>query len=187
MFALTATAPPALADRLLERARGGDVEAFTDLVREHERMVFSLALRLVRDRAQAEDVAQDAFLQLYRHLATLDSPEHVVHWLRRVTVNRAIDVARRGRVRPEVALEFPPEIALVRRDRDPLLARALRQLVDALPLRARTVVVLRFQEDMEVAEIAGLLGIPLNTVKSQLRRALAVLRARAGRLKANES
>jgi RNA polymerase sigma-70 factor (ECF subfamily) len=71
----------------------------------------------------------------------------------------------------------------VRRDRDPLLADALAKLVAGLPARARTVVVLRYQEDLDPVEIAAVLDIPLNTVKSQLKRALAVLRGRAGALR----
>ena len=63
-------------------------------------MVFSIAWHLLRDRAVAEELAQDVFLSLHQHLAELESPEHVLFWLRRVTSNRALDEARRRQRRP---------------------------------------------------------------------------------------
>lgn len=170
-------------DATVRRAREGDVRAFERLVRRHERMVFSLATRVVRERALAEEVAQEVFLQLFRALGQVDSDDHARFWLRRVTAHRAIDVARRepGR-RARVPLEAVPHLALVRQDRDPWLSRILAEAVGRLPPRARAVVTLRYQEDLDPTEIAALLDAPVNTVKSQLKRALAVLRKRAGAL-----
>jgi RNA polymerase sigma-70 factor, ECF subfamily len=81
---------------------------FAALVREHQAMVFSLAYHFLGERAAAEELAQDVFLRLFRHLGKLQSPEHVVFWLRRVTANRCIDEARRRQRRPEVELEEMP-------------------------------------------------------------------------------
>lgn len=170
------------ADATLSRAREGDLGAFEALVRRHERMVFSLALHVLHDQAAAEDVAQEVFLQLYRHLEQIESDAHLTFWLRRVAGHRAIDVTRREGSRRYVGLDQAPVLSLVRRDRDPFLERGIRQLVKQLPARARLVMALRYQEDLEPGEIAALLGVPLNTVKSQLKRALAVLRARAAQL-----
>src|SRR5437899_1736733 len=82
-------------------SEGADVEAvrFEDLVRQHERMVFSIAFHFLRDRPAAEEVAQDVFLRLYRHLERIGPGEGVVFWLRRVTSNRCIDYARQRRFR----------------------------------------------------------------------------------------
>jgi RNA polymerase sigma-70 factor, ECF subfamily len=171
------------ADARLERARAGDVDAFGAIVREHQRMVFSLALHVVQDRAVAEELAQDAFLQLYQCLDRIASPAHLLFWLRRTVVHRAIDHGRRLSSRLEVRVDDVPPLALVREDRDPWLERALRELVAGLPPRPRAIVTLRYQEDLEPMEIARVLDLPVNTVKSHLRRSLAVLRARATRLK----
>lgn len=168
---------------LLARARAGDLDAFEALVRRHERMVFSLALHVLHDRARAEEVAQEVFLQLFRSLDQIESDAHAVFWLRRVTGHRAIDAARRESGRPHVPLDAAPPLTVARRDRDPLLTEALDKLIAGLPPRARTVVVLRYQEDLDPTEIAALLDAPLNTVKSQLKRALAVLRGRADALR----
>ncbi len=154
---------------------------FASLVRQHQAMVFSIAWHVLRDRAVAEELAQDVFLSLHRHLAELESPEHVLYWLRRVTTNRAVDEARRRRRRPMVSLENAPEPVAVTSTGDPLMGAALRKLVGALPEKARAIVVLRYQEDLDPAEIARVLGIPVGTVKSQLQRALALLREKLSR------
>jgi len=155
---------------------------FASLVRQHQAMVFSIAWHLLRDRAVAEELAQDVFLSLHQHQAELESPEHVQFWLRRVTTNRALDVARRRLRRPMVSLENAPEPVAVTSTGDPLLGTALRKLVAALPEKARAIVVLRYQEDLDPAEIARVLGIPVGTVKSQLQRALALLREKLSRV-----
>jgi RNA polymerase sigma-70 factor, ECF subfamily len=171
------------AETRLARARAGEVDAFGELVREHQRMVFSLALHVVRDRAVAEELAQDAFLQLYRHLDRIASPAHLLFWLRRTVLHRALDHARRLSSRQEVRVEDVPVRGAAREDRDPWLERTLRELVAQLPPRPRAIVTLRYQEDLDPTEIARLLDLPVNTVKSHLRRALASLRARATHLR----
>jgi len=145
-------------------------------------MVFSIALRLVRDRCVAEELAQDVFLKLYRELPGLQSPEHVKFWLRKVTSHRALDYLRAASRRAELALDEAPEPTSAGRTNDFLLERSLRKLVSSLPDQARAVIVLRYQEDMEPHAIAAVLGIPAATVKSRLRRSLALLRGKVQRL-----
>jgi RNA polymerase sigma-70 factor (ECF subfamily) len=106
----------------------------------------------------------------------------VVFWLRRVTAHRCIDAARRRGRRPEVPLEDVPEASEPAKLGDPLLRERLRKLVASLPEQARMIVLLRFHEDLEPAEIAELMKLRVNTVKSQLQRALAMLRDKAGKL-----
>jgi RNA polymerase sigma-70 factor (ECF subfamily) len=166
-------------DERLARARAGDAAAFAEVVRRHQAMVFSLALRVVNNRALAEELAQDVFLQLHRNLANLESGAHVTHWLRRVVAHRAIDVARQHARRPQASLSDVTEPAVPSVERDPFMLRRLRTLIAALPAAPRAVLTLRFQEDMDPSEIARVLEMPLNTVKSHLRRGLAVLRDRA--------
>jgi RNA polymerase sigma-70 factor (ECF subfamily) len=156
---------------------------FAELVRDNQGMVFSLAYHFLRDRALAEELAQDVFLQLHQHLSELESPAHVRFWLRRVTSHRCIDESRRRKLRPRVGLEQVPEPAAFQDEGDFLLSATLRKLVATLPERARLVVILRFQEELEPAQIAEVLGIPLGTVKSQLHRSLALLRGTLTRSK----
>lgn len=154
---------------------------FASLVRQHQAMVYSIAWHFLRDKALAEELAQEVFLTLHQHLGTLESPEHVLFWLRRVTSNRALDVTRRRQRRPMVSLENAPEPVAVTPTGDPMLGAALRKLVAALPEKARMVVVLRYQEDLDPTEIARIMNIPVGTVKSQLQRALALLREKLSR------
>src|ERR1051325_8804065 len=95
--------------RVTSGAMTGDPEQFAELVREHQAMVFSMACRYLRNRALAEEIAQDVFLQLYRKLPTLESSDHVLHWLRWVTAHRLIDHSRHEKRRPQSSLEDAPE------------------------------------------------------------------------------
>ena len=144
-------------------------------------MVFSIAYHFLRDAGIAEELAQDVFLHLYQNLESIESPAHVKYWLRKVTSHRCIDQSRRQRLRPRIGLDQAPEPVAVNRTSDPMLAGRLRRMVASLPPRSRMIVVLRFQEEMEPAEIAGIMDIPLGTVKSKLHRALAVLRGKLER------
>lgn len=147
---------------------------FPGLVREHQAMVFSIALGCLRNRATAEEVAQDVFLELHRALPTLESPGHVTHWLRRVAAHRSIDALRRNR--PALALVDIQEPAAPERSRDFLLHDRLRALIAGLPPKARMAVILRYQEDLDPTEIARILELPVQTVKSRIHRSIALLR-----------
>ena len=164
----------------LHRAQRGDHDAFAELVAEHESMVFSIAFHFLRDRASAEELAQDVFLEMYRQIGALESPAHLLFWLRRVTANRCIDSVRKMRLR-RVSID---DVELMTHDRvaDPLLDRKLRQLLADLPDRQRLIVTLRYQEGLEPTEIGPIVDMPVNTVKSHLHRALAALRKKLGEL-----
>ena len=149
---------------------------FEELVRRHQGMVFSIAFHFLQDRSAAEELAQDVFVQLYRDLHRLESPEHVTFWLRRVAAHRCIDYARR-RKHPFLGLDAAPEPQAAARTSDPFLARHLRRVIASLSHKARLIVILRYQEDLTPNEIAAAMDIPVATVKSHLQRSLAVLRA----------
>ena len=147
-------------------------------------MVFSIALRILGDRSASEEAAQDVFLELHAKLGELASEEHVRYWLRRVTVHRAIDRVRKRQRQPEVPMDWHalPELpSNTPVERDPLLSRWLQQLVSSLPVVARTVLVLRYQEDMSPEEISRALDMPVATVKSHLQRSLRLLREKSSR------
>jgi RNA polymerase sigma-70 factor (ECF subfamily) len=154
---------------------------FARLVRANQSMVFSLALRFLRNHEVAEEVSQDVFLQLYQNLGRIQNEAHATWWLRRTICHRAIDEVRKRKLRPQIGLDSIADPAASRHEPDWLQNERLRRLVEALPVRPRMVVVLRYQEDLDPTDIAGLLGIPVSTVKSHLHRSLAVLRARLAR------
>jgi RNA polymerase sigma-70 factor, ECF subfamily len=155
---------------------------FGQVVREHQSMVFSIAYHFLQDRALAEEIAQDAFLRLYSNWEELESPEHVKAWLRRTASNLCIDFCRRRKFMPRVGLDSIPEPSSPPSGGDPMLTRTLSQLVASLPENWRALIILRYQEDMELEEIAGALDMRPTAVKSQLARALEFLREKATRV-----
>jgi len=159
---------------------------FRRLIETHQRMVFSLALRVTGEYGTAEEVAQDTFLELHRELSgeqvRLESEDHVRFWLRRVTVHRATDALRRRARRPEAAAEEWIEEQFVEPSAEAVSAAVvalLDELLRTLPEPMRVVIVLRYQEDMLPDEIATLLNQPVATVKSNLQRGLQLLRRKA--------
>ncbi|HEX5759639.1 MAG TPA: sigma-70 family RNA polymerase sigma factor [Thermoanaerobaculia bacterium] len=181
---------------LVASALAGSERAFYDLVRRYERPVYALVLRMVRDPALAEDLAQEVFVKAHRALGAYDSSRKLSSWLFKIAHNTALDHLRRPEL-ATVALEAgvddrrdwadvlvdasapDPEAAAGRRD----LARALSAAIVRLRPEYRAAVVLRFQEGLSYQEIAEALDQPLGTVKTNLhraRKALAVLMTEAG-------
>ena len=165
-------------EEALGRCAAGDRSAFAEIVRVHQSMVYSVALNFLRNPSLAEDLAQEVFLDLYRSLGSIKSGAHLRHWLRKVTCHRSIDRVRRGHGDGMVSLDDIPEPAAAKRARDPLLEEKLWSLVSSLPDKARMVLVLRYQEEMELREIAEVLEMPINSVKSSMDRALDLLRTK---------
>jgi RNA polymerase sigma-70 factor (ECF subfamily) len=168
-------------EETLTRARRGDHVAFAEIVREHQAMVFGIACHFVRNRELAEEISQEVFLELYQNLDAMKSLDHVKFWLRRVAGHRCIDSTRRRKMQPLVTLDDIPEPAALAASDDPILAATLRRYVGTLPEAARMVVIMRYQEDLAPSEIAEVLEMPVNTVKSHLQRSLAILREKLTR------
>ena len=164
-------------------------DGFRDIVERHQSRVYSIAFRILGDCGTAEEVAQDVFLALYRNLDRLQSQEHLLAWLRRVTVHRATDAYRRRASRVEFAAdEFCEERMRLDGTGSSVLQGAfesagtsmsIEQMVATLPPAQRAVLLLRYQEDLLPTEISTLLSMPLGTVKSHLQRALKLLRTKA--------
>lgn len=173
--------PEARMEMALRQAAQGDQQAFAEIVHEHRSMVFSICWHFLGDRALAEDLAQEVFLQLYRGLAAIQSASHLTHWLRRTTAHRCIDHSRRKYFRRESPLEEVQEMAIGKAPADAFLHNRLRQTVAQLPEKQRMVVLLRYQEELGLEEIAEVLNMPVNTVKSRLHRALEELREKLTR------
>ncbi len=156
-------------------------DEFRRVVDEHSSMVYSVALRLLGDPGLAEEVAQDVFLELHSWLPRLEGVDHVRHWLRRVATHRATDAIRRRRVRPEGTSEewddkydCAPSGSSLKRDSP--METAMERMLLSLPPAQRTVLVLRYGEELTPEEIARTTGDPLATVKSHLQRGLQLLR-----------
>ena len=148
---------------LAARGQAGDRTALAGLVRRHQGVAFGVAYRLLGSAEDAEDIAQEAFVQVLTRLHTLQDPAAFVGWLRRVTVNLCLDRQRRSaRVRleslePALALPDPgcgPEAATLIAER----WRELERELAALPAPYRLTVVLRDVEGLAYQEVTALLG-----------------------------
>jgi RNA polymerase sigma-70 factor, ECF subfamily len=160
---------------LVEACRRGDPRAFEELVDATHRQAYTLALRLVGDRQEAEDVTQDAYLRVFRSVAGFRGDARFETWLYRIVTNAALDhLRRRGRfgdlaaepedVETAAATEGPAPEDLGDRDE-------LERCLGALPEGMRTVVVLKDVYGLSCREIGEELGIAEGAVKVRLHRA----------------
>ena len=186
---------PVSDSELVRRALAGSEDAYAEIVHRFQRPIFSLILRMVRDRPLAEDLAQEVFIKAFGALASFDPQRKLSSWLFKIAHNATVDYLRKRRL-ATVPLESPGEgldpISTVRAPGvdDPEriaergdLARGIERALAELRPDYREVLVLRFQEGLAYEEIAEVCELPLGTVKTHLhraRKALAVHMAKAG-------
>ena len=163
--------------QMVDRVRRGDPRAFEELVVAHQHRVFGVALRMLRNRAEAEEVAQEVFLRVHRALDDFRGEAKLSTWLyaiaSRLCLNRLAASERRLAREGEETLgrlasgDDDPADTLERSELETALQRAIAELPDD----RRLVVVLRDLEGLSYEEIAAALDLPLNTVRSRLHRA----------------
>jgi RNA polymerase sigma-70 factor (ECF subfamily) len=176
---------------LITRARNGDEAAYRVLLHKYERAVFNICLRMVRNREEAEDLAQEAFMKVFAMLDRYNPSYAFSNWLFKITSNLCIDSIRKRRVSTlpmdapmqsdqgefERQYESPddnPSQVLDKSEKMKLLAMA----IDDLPEHYRIMIVLRHQQDLSYEEIAQSLDVPLGTVKARIHRAREMLKQR---------
>jgi RNA polymerase sigma-70 factor (ECF subfamily) len=172
-------------NELVAQTRGGQPDAYGELVRRHQSAVYNIAYRLVGERQTALDLAQESFVRAFRALDSFDVERPFAPWIHRIATNTALNWLARPRA-PTVplerddakhTLEIPdesnePERVVMASERSARVRRAIL----ALPPRQRAVIELRHFQDLSYDEIATALGIPLSDVKSDLFRARRQLR-----------
>ncbi len=168
---------------LLQRIASGDVRAVGDLYDRYSPTLFPIALRIVRDRAEAEDVLHDAFVAVNERASQYASDRgSVVAWLVTLVRNLSIDRTRRRDRRGTLAREvLPHEPPASVRDPERLTSEAserakIRRALDSLPEAQRVTLEVAFFEGLSYPEIAARENVPLGTIKSRAARALASLR-----------
>jgi RNA polymerase sigma-70 factor (ECF subfamily) len=173
-------------EEALARMARGDHAGLEDLYDRHARLIYSLALRILRDQADAEDIVQEVFSQSWRQASRYSRTRGtVVAWLLTMTRSRAIDRLRGRRTEPASAADDltgidRPDPAVLQDDQLFGAGRAaeVRGALDALPLLQRIVIDLAFFEGLTHVEIAKRLELPLGTVKTRIRQGLLSLRHR---------
>jgi RNA polymerase sigma-70 factor, ECF subfamily len=176
---------------LIARCAAGDEQACADLVEEHQRLVFQLALNLLGDTQEALDLSQEVFLRVFRTLPTFRGNSTLRTWIYRITVNQAKNRLRWWRRRrraqqvsldehmrdhgdlPTDAVGSSPDRVLRQKE----IGDRLRDALDRLPFDQRTAIVLREIDGLSYDEIAFSLGVAVGTIKSRLARARESLRA----------
>src|SRR5262247_1366502 len=183
LAASPSTEPAQLSDHALAIAAGrGDMTAFEQLYERHNRRVYSLCLRMTQNEAEAEDLAQEAFIQLFRKIGSFRGDSAFTTWLHRLTVNQVLMHFRKRSVKLErTTEEGETPVQVVRGTENPnsmpILDRiALDNALTQLPPGYRTVFVLHDVEGHEHEEIAKMLGVAVGTSKSQLHKARMKLR-----------
>src|SRR6202035_704058 len=177
--AVTATVP--LASELVKRAQEGDSDAFAALFHTHKARIYSVCLRMTNNAAEAEDLTQDAFLQVFRKIATFRGDSALSTWLHRIAVNTVLMHFRKKSL-TQVSLDEPysnSDGAKIRREygaKDNCLTGcvdrvALNNAIKDLPQGYRTIFVLHEVEGYEHQEIAEMLGCSVGNSKSQLHKA----------------
>jgi RNA polymerase sigma-70 factor (ECF subfamily) len=176
--------------RLVEGLKKGTEEAFEELLDRYEGKIFNAVLRIVKNRSDAEDVVQEAFLKTLRHIESFNFQAGIYTWIYRIAVNSALDCRKKKMRTQAVSLHLDEErtFELPSNEADPSaapeqdeMARLLLAALDELPEKYRTILILREFEDLSYEEISQVLECSKGTVESRLFRARERLRKKMER------
>lgn len=177
--------------RLIDRIRGGDERAFALLVRSYQDRVFSLSVRMLGNREEAEDLAQEIFVAIYKHIGDFRAEAQLSTWIYRVTRNRCLNrlkyLSRRKQASTDTLDSVPDRRLNDLSGRAPLrpdhhlegrqLQSVLEDCLTRIPEGQRMLLLLRDVDDLSYNEIAEIHELPVGTVKSRLHRARTALAA----------
>jgi RNA polymerase sigma-70 factor (ECF subfamily) len=167
------------ASNVLNLFRHGDVDAFEELFRQHQRAVYGWILRITREAAAAEELTVESFWRIYRAHARFDPARGFEGWARRIATRAALDWLRAKRTQSELSLEDCAE-TVARVEADPAVTAEIRlktaQAFGRLPAKLRIAATLAVIEEQPHKEVAAALGISVTAVKVRVFRALRLLR-----------
>ena len=172
-------------DRLVDQALNGDSRAFEILMEKHESKMYAVALRMCKNREDAQDCLQDAMLRIYKALPTFKGQSSFSTWAYRITMNTCLDDLRRKKVRQAQSLDQMLEVGWAPVDENNTaerhvenseLKRNLSKAIQTLPEEMRAAVVLRDVQGFSYEEIANMLSTNVGTVKSRISRGREKLR-----------
>ena len=177
-------------EELVAAVRQGDRRAFEELVERHQRKAFHIAFDFARDREDAKDLSQEAFLKAFTNLKNFDGRSSFYTWFYRILVNLCLDYKRRQKRAPANAFDESVESQIEpshepEKPRSPdqqvwarQISRKVGEALEALPARQRTAFVLKNHQGLSIKEIAELMETAEGTVKVHLHRAVTSLRER---------
>ncbi len=178
-------------ERLMERVKSGDAQAFDALLQRHGKAIFNFIYRFVGNRQEAEDLTQDTFVRVLQSAPSFNSHQRFTTWAYQIATNLCIDAHRKAQYRHVVSLDEclgeddqtlgdtvpDPQANTEEMVQKLSLRRDIRRAIRALPTEQRIVVMLNQYQGMTYREIAEVLGCPLGTIKSRMHHALKALRA----------
>jgi RNA polymerase sigma-70 factor (ECF subfamily) len=175
-------------------ARKGDQRAFAELVELYKDKIFHLAYRMLNNRHEAEDVVQDTFLRVYKNLERYDENQKFSTWIYRIGTNLCIDRLRKRKPTYSLDAEMNDQegidgyAMIPSEDRTPeteyMLSETqqmIRQAIDSLPAKYKTVMVLRYMQELSLQEISDVLDMPVTTIKTRVHRGREFLRKKLER------
>jgi RNA polymerase sigma-70 factor (ECF subfamily) len=174
---------------IIRNALRGDQGAYRKLMRKYHDAIYMLIYRMVREKAEVEDLTQEAFIKAFASLGNFNNEYAFSTWLYKIATNNCIDYIRRKKLQPfsldrpvdsdqdQYTFEVPDtsfeaDKPIIERQR----AKFLEEAIDALPEKYRRVIILRHKEERDYREIAKMLHLPLGTVKAHLFRARELLK-----------
>jgi len=177
-------------ESLIEAVQGGDRNAAARLYDRHADRVHRICYRIVLDPSQVQDCVQEVWLKVFRKIGRFHCDRSFTGWLNTVTANTAIDYCRRlvkhrnhiknGGIHPGMAANENPGIRQLDSE---LVNKRIRDALEGISVNQRTAFILRYYEDVPVADIAGTLGCTEGAVRTHIRRSLLALRAKlAGKI-----
>jgi RNA polymerase sigma-70 factor (ECF subfamily) len=164
---------------IVERCKTGDMKAFREIYESRKVMMYNIALRICKNKQDAEDCIQEAFVKIYKNISSFNFDSALSTWIYRIVVNTCLTYLKKNRKNEEVKYNFPEEIEDKNSsDSDSQLKSAIEREISNLPDGYRTVFVLYEVEGFSHEEISKILKISVGTSKSQLSRAKELLRER---------
>ena len=162
-------------DDLVARCKDGDVRSYETLYRQYAKAMYNTSLRIVNDTSDAEDVLQEAFTTAFTHLGQFDYSSSFGAWLKRIVVNKSIDVLRKRKV-IKIDIDESPALATIaeettEEDTIELKVEEIRKAIAHLPNGYRTILSLTLFEGYSYEETAEMLNISNTTVRTQYHRA----------------
>jgi len=175
--------------QLIERALNGDQQAFKEILDRYRGPVFSVIVKMVRNKEEAEDLAQEAFIKAFNSLSSFNAQYAFSTWLYKIAINNCIDHFRKKKLKVcsldkpmtakdgDIKREFPDVNLTADRDLlDTEKNKIIQDAIEELPEKYRMSIVYRHQEEKSYEEIAELMDIPLGTVKARIFRAREMLK-----------
>lgn len=158
----------------MKKAQKGNDKAFLKLFQQYEEDIYRMAFVYVNNKDDALDIVQEVAYQSFKKIDTLKNPEFFKTWLMKITINCAINLAKKNKKVVQLKTEFEEFIGI--EDEDIPLSLSIQEMIDTLDEDEKSIVLLRYYNNHTFKEISEMLNIPLGTAKSVLYRALNKLR-----------